>query len=144
MAERDPSVITLHDTNDWTSDEHDSIQDDAMDPGAYALRLFAQLEAAPAFITNEELGVIEEKIHTDAFRRAALMLATTSGGDLCRKIQESKDFAIAAANIHSGLGNAKGRYRQLADLLESIDDRIVLALCGRADMNEVLADGTRH
>ena len=144
MAERDQNRAKLQPIPVGTIGEWHGLDASKMDAGTYAMRLFEQLEAAPAFITNEELAVIENRIDTDALRRAALLLATASGGDLCRNIQENKDFAVAAASIHSGFANAKGRYRQLADLLESIDDRIVLALCGRDDMQEVIADGAAY
>lgn len=113
----------------------DTIDDDTAD------RIFEQLDAADAFITDQQLDLIEEIISHDAVRRAGLVFATMPGRELCKKIEQDRDFAVCAASTLSGLNDAKIRYQELAELLKQVHTRILLALCGREDMENVVADG---
>ncbi|WP_434108003.1 hypothetical protein [Paraburkholderia caffeinilytica] len=122
----------------WTPEEWAQIESNAMDGDVFATRIFEQLEAAPPLITREQIDEIEEGISKDAFRRAALIFSTSSGADLCRKVEGDREFAIAVAAVHKELGNVKARYLQLADLIGTVDGRLMLALCGREDMEAVV------
>jgi hypothetical protein len=126
--------------NAWTAEELQQIEQGVMDEEVFATRIFAQLEAAPALLTREQVESIEDEIRTDSWQRAALIFCTTSGKDLCRKIEHDRDFAILAAQVKNSLSSVKERYDQLTELLATVDVRIMLALCGRKDMEAVLAE----
>jgi hypothetical protein len=126
--------------NAWTAEELRQIEQGTMDDELFATRIFAQLEAAPALLTREQVETIENDIQKDAWQRAALIFCTSTGEDLCRKIEHDREFAILAAQVKNSLSSIKERYEQLTELLATVDVRIMLALCGRRDMEAVLAE----
>jgi hypothetical protein len=54
--------------------------------------------------------------------------------------EQDRDFAVAAAHVKNALAQVKDRYAQLAELISTVDVRIMLALCGREDMEALLAE----
>lgn len=126
--------------NAWTAEELRQIEQGTMDDAVFATRIFAQLEAAPALLTREQVDSLEDEIQKDSWQRAALIFCTSSGKDLCRKIEHDREFAILAAQVKNSLTSVKERYAQLTELLATVDVRIMLALCGRKDMEAVLAE----
>jgi hypothetical protein len=126
--------------NAWTAEELDQIERGTMDDEVFASRIFAQLEAAPALLTREQVESIENEIQKDSWQRAALIFCTSTGKDLCRKIEHDREFAILAVQVKNSLSSIKERYEQLTELLATVDVRIMLALCGRRDMEAVLAE----
>jgi hypothetical protein len=122
----------------WTPEEREKIEAGEIDDEVFAQRLFEQIESSPSLITNEQLDLIEDRIKKDSSRRAALALATLSGSDLCQKINEDRETAIAIASVKIAAEDARLRYQQLADLLDQLKIRVSIALCGREDMDAIL------
>jgi hypothetical protein len=139
MAVDNQAESVAENVNAWTAEELQQIEQGVMDEEVFAARIFAQFEAAPALLTHEQVQSIDG-IRTDSWQRAALIFCTTSGKDLCRKIEHDRDFAILAAQVKNSLSSVKERYEQLTELLATVDVRIMLALCGRKDMEAVLAE----
>lgn len=140
MAVEDQNENVAHDANSWTAEELQQIEQGVMDDEVFAARIFAQLEAAPALLTREQVESLEDDIRKDSWQRAALIFCTSSGKDLCRKIEHDRDFAILAVQVKNSLSRVKARYEQLTELFATVDVRIMLALCGRKDMDAVLAE----
>ncbi|CAB3779108.1 hypothetical protein [Pararobbsia alpina] len=140
MAMDDQAENVAENANAWTAEELEQIEQGIMDEEVFAARIFAQLEAAPALLTREQVELIEDEIRRDSWQRAALIFCTSTGKDLCRKIERDRDFAILAAQVKNSLTAVKERYEQLTELLSTVDVRIMLALCGRKDMEAVLAE----
>ena len=140
MAMDDQVEHAAESVNAWTAEELQQIEQGTMDDEVFATRIFAQLEAAPALLTREQVETIENDIQKDAWQRAALIFCTSTGEDLCRKIEHDREFAILAAQVKNSLSSIKERYEQLTELLATVDVRIMLALCGRRDMEAVLAE----
>lgn len=55
MADRNTNVNDLPNPKTWTEEEQRLIDANAMDSDVFADRIFEQLEAAPAFISMEQL-----------------------------------------------------------------------------------------
>jgi hypothetical protein len=140
MAMDDQVEHVAENINAWTAEELDQIERGTMDDEVFASRIFAQLEAAPALLTREQVESIENEIQKDSWQRAALIFCTSTGKDLCRKIEHDREFAILAVQVKNSLSSIKERYEQLTELLATVDVRIMLALCGRRDMEAVLAE----
>ncbi len=140
MAMDDQVEHAAESVNAWTAEELRQIEQGTMDDEVFASRIFAQLEAAPALLTREQVESIENEIQKDSWQRAALIFCTSTGKDLCRKIEQDREFAIRAAQVKNSLASIKERYEQLTELLATVDVRIMLALCGRRDMEAVLAE----
>jgi len=144
MIDRNINVNSTSNPKAWTDEEMRLIEADKMDEDQFADRLYEQVEASPALINMEQVDTIEKIIRTDMFRRAALLFATSSGAEICDKILNDRDFALAAADVFQGLDGAETRYRQLADLLAAIHARLLVALAGREDMQEILDEAKSH
>lgn len=127
--------------NGWTPEEQALIAADAIDSDVFADRLFKQLEAAPAFLSSEEIYELEESIQRDQIRRAAFAFASISGADLCNKIENDREFAVIAAGISNEMTELQAKYRGLAELFEGLHGRITVALCSREDMLQVMKEG---
>ncbi|MBR8379014.1 hypothetical protein KDW20_24915 [Burkholderia cenocepacia] len=138
MAGTHSSVGSGTNPKAWTKKEWKQIKSNSMGKNKFADRLFEQIEAAPALISKDDVQSIENVIARDAFRRAALLFATSSGAELCRQVEGDREFACAVAHVQHELGNVVKRYRELADLLDVVNTRLLLSLCSREDMQEIL------
>jgi hypothetical protein len=140
MAVENQGGNIVNGVDTWTTEELQQIEQGVMDDEVFAARIFEQLEAAPALLTREQVESIEDDMRGDFWQRAALVFCTSSGKDLCRKIEHDRDFAIMAAQVKNSLSSVKERYEKLAELVAMVDVRIMLALCGRKDLDAVLAE----
>ncbi|WP_126286629.1 hypothetical protein [Burkholderia stagnalis] len=140
MAGTHSSVGSGTNPKAWTKKEWKQIKSNTMGKNKFADRIFEQIEAAPALISKDDVQSIENVIARDSFRRAALLFATSSGAELCRKIENDREFARAVAHVHEELGSVVERYRELASLIHTVDARLMIALCGREDMQEIIQE----
>lgn len=140
MADTDFTTLGAS-SKDWTPEERVLIDANTMDADVFADRVFEQLEAAPAFLSNELVYELEEEIQRDQIRRAAFALASMSGADMIAKIESDRDFAVIASGISDGMPDLEARYIGLAKLFELIGSRIMIALCSREDMMQVREEG---
>ncbi|RQS11431.1 hypothetical protein DIE07_11880 [Burkholderia sp. Bp9002] len=64
-----------------------------------------------------------------------------SEGLLCYLLLRPElSFARAVAHVHEELGSVVERYRELAGLIDTVDTRLMIALCGREDMQEIIQE----
>lgn len=138
MADANTSVES---TKGWTPEEMEQIEANTIDHDIFCDRLFEQLEAAPPFFDKEEMYKLEESIQRDQMRRASFAIASLSGKELCEKVVEDREFAVIAGGVLSELGAIKERYQQLTNIFSGLEGRLMIALCSREDMNEVIAEG---
>lgn len=132
---------SVENTKGWTPEEMEQIEANTIDHDVFCDRLFEQLEASAPLFDKEEMYEIEESIQRDQMRRVAFAIASLSGKELCEKIVADRDFAVIAGGVLSELGAVKERYQQLMDIFSWLDGRLMIALCSREDMNEVIAEG---
>lgn len=74
-------------------------------------------------------------------RRALLAIATRSGADLAARCEEDRAYAVGLAAIVAGGRAWAERQEALLDLANAVITRAEVALCVRADMDAVLAEG---
>ena len=125
---------------DWTPAELRQLEANSMDPDVFAKRIFEQIENAPALLSHEQMDQIESAIQRDSFRRAALAFATSTGAHLCQRIEKDRTFAVASAEVYTELAHVIARCHGLIELLEGIRVRLMVALCGREDMDSLFTD----
>jgi len=127
----------------WTPEEWAQIEANTMNDDVFADRLFQILEASPPILTREEVDIVEDGLikGSGQMRRAALVMMTFSGADLCTKIEQDREFAVMAASVKVGMDGLGEKYHSLGDLLKKLETNLMLALCSREDMQEVIAEG---
>lgn len=125
----------------WTPEELAQIEADAMDDDVFADRVFEQLEAAPPILEKGVMLKLEELIQKDQMRRFAFACMTIDGKKLCDDIANDREFAVIASGLSTELGNIKGRYQALVELFNELERRLILALCSREDMEQVIEEG---
>lgn len=132
---------TVPNSKAWSPEELAQIKADTMDPDVFAARVFEQLEAMPPLLEKAQVYEIEDRVQKDVMRRAAFAIASLSGADLCKSIEENRGFAVSAAAIFSELEGLQEKYKALADIFGDLHGRLIIALCSRDDMNAVLEEG---
>lgn len=99
------------------------------------------MEAAPAFLSHEQVYELEDEIRGDQIRRAALALSSLTGADMLKKIESDRDFAVLASGISDEMPALQEKYRGLADILKGLQGRVLIALASREDMQQVIEEG---
>jgi len=128
---------------EWTPEELAQIEANTMDKDVFANRLYKMLELSPPILTNQEVDIVEDELikRNGVMRRAALIFMTFSGADLCKKIEQDREFAVMAASVRVGTSGLGNKYRDLGTLINKMGVNLMVALCSREDMEEVLAEG---
>lgn len=140
MAETNGTVSSNNDKG-WTPEEWASIRAGTMDDDAFADRILEQLRAAPALIDKQKMYVIESGIQKDQMRRVVFGMASLSGSDLCKTIEDDREFAVLAAGVFAEMKSIKERYKGLLNIFEALEGWLVIALCSREDMESVMEEG---
>ena len=110
------------------------------DEGEKALR---RMRKAPPVFTQEEMYKLEAKIKEDGdgvTRRIALAVLAEPGAKFLEDIAGKRDYAVAIANTSECLVGYVGRLRQLTELMEATQLRMVIALANRTDMDSVIRE----
>jgi len=126
---------------EWTPAELVQIADNTMDSDLFCDRIFEQLEAAPALLSKDQIYDFEDRIQKDQMRRAAFAIATIGGKELCERIAKEREFAVLVGGLYSELESVAERYQQLTNIFSALHGRLMIALCSREDMKEVIAEG---
>jgi hypothetical protein len=117
---------------------------DALSPDDFAATMFTAMEKADAVLTCEDMNQIEALWNQQRrARRATLIMLTTPWADLNQKVAEDRDFALAVAEVMQYAEETKF-YRGVADWIEQAGTWTMLALVGREDMRELLAEARRE
>jgi hypothetical protein len=95
----------------------------------------------PAQLTRQQMNSIERGICTaDAeWRRLALASLTKSGSELRQRFGASREAAQLAAELLAVAEDMGKRLHDVAAMLETASTRLMLSLCERADMHELIA-----
>jgi hypothetical protein len=113
---------------------------DAMHPDEFADTLFATMEKAEAALTYEDMDQIEAMWNQQRReRRYSLVMLTMPWADLNQKVAEDRDFALAVAEVMQYANETKF-YSGVADLIERAGTWAMVALAGREDGKELLAE----
>lgn len=103
--------------------------------------LYAGFLKQPAQLTKAELNALERRLCTaDAeWRRLALASLTKSGAELKGRFAGSREAAQLAAELLTVAEDMGKRMHELAGMLETASTRLMLSLCERPDMHELIA-----
>lgn len=107
--------------------------------------LWANLKRAPPLLTDEEVHTIEQSLSDRSLngipRRAVLSMATEGGGELIRKVESDRAYAVIAAALMVAGEAWLERSKCLNELIEAQVLRNRMALCNRDDMDDVIREG---
>jgi hypothetical protein len=103
--------------------------------------LYAKFLQQPAQLTLKQMNLIERRLCTgDAqWRQLALASLTKSGVELKQRFAATREAAQLAAELLTVADDMGKRLHQLAGLLETASTRLMLSLCERTDMRELIA-----
>ncbi len=76
-------------------------------------------------------------------RRATLCVLTKSGKELYDLLQEDREAAVALVFVYDQIPEYVKRLEDTIELMKSALSRLLLLYAGRADMEEVLAEGRK-
>ena len=106
-------------------------------------RIFNQLKKAPATCIEDDVGDIDRDLMTGnagVMRRVAIMLLTKPGKFVIDLAKGDRAHAVSMAEGMLSIRHEVKRLRELADIMQSAEMRMGVALCIRADMQEILAE----
>jgi len=103
--------------------------------------LYEKFLQQPAQLTLQQMNNIERSISTaDAeWRRLALASLTKSGSELKQRFGASREAAELAAELLAVAEDMGKRLHDIAAMLETASTRLMLSLCERPDMHELIA-----
>lgn len=116
-------------------------------PAATAAELDAFLvhfDASPALWTSDDACAM-----ADAWQRggdgqclrAGLAIGCMTGAELGRAAAGTREEAVALAAAVQITAHSGARLHAMAEMMKRVETRLRVALCARADMDEVLAEG---
>ncbi len=112
------------------------------------LKILDDFQAQPSQITDDEIDQIEKVFgHNQPFgpwRRTALASLSRSGKQLIEAIENDRKAALAIASAELGIKNYAERLRDLAELMDKAQTRIMVALVWREDMKAIRAEAERN
>jgi hypothetical protein len=106
-------------------------------------KILSDFDAQPAQITEDWLNEIEASftgLGMRRSRRAALATLAMSGMELTKAVADDRDAAAAFAVAQLSIKEYAARLREFADMMDSAQTRISVALCIRPDMEALLAE----
>jgi hypothetical protein len=103
--------------------------------------LYAHFLEQPAQLTSAHVNALERRLCTaDAeWRRLALASLTKSGAELKERFAGSREAAQLAAELLTVADAMGKRLHELGTMLETASTRLMLSLCERPDMKELIA-----
>jgi hypothetical protein len=120
---------------DLTEEQIESLSSDG-----FASGLLAIVKDKKAILSCEDMDRIEAKWQSDKrLRRSALLLLTEPWECLAQRVSEDRKFAVIVALIMQYAREAK-LYQCLAEMMETAHVWTMVALSGREDMKEVIAE----
>jgi len=120
-----------------------TIEIDAMPDDEFADMVFNKLMELEACFDKETMMQLEERFVYDfgLVRRASLGILTKSGKELFDLFQDSREGAVALVYVFDELPDYLKRLEDIIELMNSALTRMMVSYAGRADMDEVLAEG---
>ena len=110
----------------------------------FADRTFRNLDKEKVpLLTIEDLEAIDRRLYTADVRsrRGALLVLTRTFKDYADACVKDRQLAVDMAMLSHFAKESAEFHRGLADLLETACTRMLVGLCGRKDMQEVLEEG---
>jgi hypothetical protein len=115
---------------DWTSGDLRKLAD----------AVVCRLQEAKPMVSLEDVEAAEGRLSGTAdLRRELLAILSWSGASLIERVEGDRDFAVRIARAHLRFGGYAEELRGLSELLECALARIVVALSGRIDFDEIMA-----
>ena len=107
-------------------------------------QLGRDFENMKPLLTAEVLDQIERDIGSNQpwgpWRRAGLACLTRSGRQLIEGLETDRDAAVAVAAVANGTKDYAKRLRELAELMDKANLRLLMALCWRDDIEEIMSE----
>jgi hypothetical protein len=107
----------------------------------FGARMLEKIRRSPAALTENDVFEIDANIRADrdgATRRMALLILAQPGAKLLEGVANERQLAAAVADTRRCLADYLGRLASLTDLLNSADAWMMMALCQREDMQEII------
>jgi hypothetical protein len=104
-------------------------------------KILRKVRKAPAVFSKNEMESLESKIRADAdgvTRRVALAVLTQSGAKILDSIAGDREAAVGFAECSQNLTDYISRLRQLIEVMEAAQVRLLVGLARREDMHAVL------
>jgi hypothetical protein len=103
--------------------------------------LYARFLEQPAQLTTAQMNALERRLcRADAeWRKLALASLTKSGAELKERFAGSREAAQLAAELLTVADDMGKRLHEIAAMLETASTRLMLSLCERPDMQELIA-----
>ena len=101
------------------------------------------LYANPALLTTKQVDTIEGVFREKRFgmnRRAALAIAVQDG-PFFRSLKDDRQKAVLMAAVLETTTGQVNMLRELVELFETVNARLMLAIAAREDCNEVMKEG---
>ncbi len=113
---------------------------DALSPDDFADKLIADLDSKGPLLTCDDMDKLERLWEEERRgRRCALVLMTKPFSWVREQVETDRDFAAAVAACYS-YTRENELYKGTAALIEQANLWAMIALAGREDMNELLAE----
>jgi hypothetical protein len=109
-----------------------------------ANRLLMKMMKLPAELSMEEMDAIEQWWESERInRRLALIFLTKPFKWIRRKTETDRKFAVNMSSVYHVLGEQLENYKNVGELLERIQVRMMFAMACRKDMDNVLEEGKK-
>jgi hypothetical protein len=106
-----------------------------------ALDALAKALESPAVLPKKGVGKIEEDLKKEGWvRRTALLIQTMSGQELCKHIENDRDFASGLVEWNRAATAHIDRLEALLELMQNAQVRVLLLLTQRDDIKQVLKE----
>jgi hypothetical protein len=137
---RAPAHTPVQESSVKTLDDLTDEQIEALPMDEFADKLIARMKPQEALLTCEDMDEIEAMWERDKRnRRCTLALLTKPWEWLDQKISKDREFAVIVAQIKQYAEEEKF-YKGMAELLGTAHVWAMVALSGREDMKEVIAE----
>jgi hydrogenase maturation factor len=103
--------------------------------------LYARFLEQPAQMSAAQVSALERRLCTadSEWRQLALASLTKSGVQLKERFASSRESAQLAAELLTVADDMGKRLHEIAAMLETASTRLMLSLCERPDMQELIA-----
>lgn len=103
--------------------------------------LFSNLMKEPPVVPENFCEAVDRELKYDINRRIALVFLSKPFREMEEAMRTNRDTAVAFSGCAASLTNTIERYKGLVVLLEKSKIRMEMALCGREDRQQLLAEG---
>lgn len=106
-----------------------------------AMQLLQKIKKSPPLASEQDAFELDRSFREDCngvMRRMILVMLTKSGRELVENVGKDRAFAVALADVYQHTRGCIERHEALMDLLKAAELRMMIALCTRGDMQQVI------